>query len=86
MDFIPNDKWKEITKENEAELKLGDLVAYHNGYEWNTITLTSTELNYRCIFTGIGSESISFTGKFNKGYVFVPSISDKIYTKISSIF
>ena len=47
-----------ITKENVKDLKVGDTVKFHNGYEWNTKVLGEFELKRGYLTTGPHNEII----------------------------
>jgi hypothetical protein len=49
-----------ITKENVKDLKVGDTVKFHNGYEWDTKVLGEFELSRGYVTTGVHSETASF--------------------------
>ena len=49
-----------ITRENVKDLKIGDTVKFHNGYEWDTKVLTEFELSRGYVTTGVHNETASF--------------------------
>ena len=49
-----------ITRENVKDLKVGDTVKFHNGYEWDTKALGEFELSRGYVTTGIHNETASF--------------------------
>lgn len=55
-----------ITKANVNDLKIGDTVKFHNGYEWDTAVLGEFELSRGFVCTGIHSETASFVNPMFK--------------------
>jgi hypothetical protein len=55
-----------ITKENVHNLKIGDTVKFHNGYEWDTKVIGEFELSRGYVTTGIHNETASFVNPMFK--------------------
>ena len=49
-----------ITEKNVKDLKVGDIVKFHNGYCWDTSALTEFELSREFVLTGNGNEQCNF--------------------------
>jgi hypothetical protein len=59
-----------ITKENAHNLKIGDIVKFHNGYEWDTRVLREFELSRGYVTTGVHNETASFVNpRFKSMYL-----------------
>jgi hypothetical protein len=55
-----------ITRKNVNDLKIGDTVKFHNGYEWDTIVLGDFELSRGYVTTGVHNETASFVNPMFK--------------------
>ena len=60
-----------ITKENVHNLKIGDTVKFHNGYEWDTRILGEFELSRGYVTTGVHNETASFVNPRFKSMYFI---------------
>ncbi len=62
-----------VTKENVKDLKIGDTVKFHNGYEWDTKVLGEFELRRGYVTTGVHNETASFVNPmFKSTYLIKP--------------
>jgi hypothetical protein len=52
-------EWIEITEDNRYDLKVGELIKYHNGQEWVEMQLSDFEIDYGYIPTNLPSKRIS---------------------------
>ncbi len=62
-----------ITRKNVHELKIGDTVKFHNGYEWDTAVLGEFELSRGYVMTGVHNEVSRFVNPmFKSMYLIKP--------------
>jgi hypothetical protein len=75
-----------ITKENISELKVGDKIKYHNGYEWEYDILTEFEISRGYIPTGIHNETANFLHPmFGDGVYLIPDLKEIRNEKIKDL-
>jgi len=64
-------EWVEITKDNRYDLKVGELVKYHNGEEWIEYQLTDFEIDYGYILTDVPEKKIPLIHSRLSEFVYV---------------
>ena len=66
-----------ITRKNVDNLKTGDIVKFHNGYEWDTKILGEFELSRGYVTTGVHSETASFINPMFKSMYLINQNKDE---------
>lgn len=66
-----------ITKQNVYDLKVGDTVKFHNGFDWDTRVLGEFELSRRYVTTGIHNEVARFVNPMFKSMYLIKQNKDE---------